>query len=1046
LERPFTTHFEVRPQTDRILWGFFSAGLKLLRLYLRLTRDYFLVMGALQADIERRGERIFDLVDRHPEPLFSKAGFYQRMMALSMRDEHFKVQLFRFVDVLASLHRGTDIVQHLDEYFADMRNGYAPLIRTGVRAAKIVPWISGQLLRWNVSGMARQFIAGRNPEDVMKTLRKRRAQGIGFTVDLLGEAVVSEQEANEYATRCLELLEHLGRETRDWTDPLGENAELFPVVNLSVKISALYSQMNPADPADAIAHLVPKLRPILRRARELGAFVNFDMESYVHKNATLELFRTLFTETEFRDWPHVGIVIQGYLRDAEDDLRDLLDWGRRRGTRFAVRLVKGAYWDFEKIKSRQNGWACPVFLQKPESDLNFELLTRIMLENESIVTSAFGSHNVRSIAHAQALADQLGIDRGRFEFQLLYGMAGPVKRALVEMGYRVREYSPVGELLPGMAYLVRRLLENTSNEGFLRAKFSENVSESELLRDPADLIAEGPNGARHVEVSGDGASLDTPPGDTYENAPLVNFVYQQNHDRMRQALEHVRTQFGQKYPLIINGEKVWTDKTIASINPSFPDNVVGHVVEAGIPEAERAVKAARDAFEKWSRTSFETRCRLLERAADIMHRQRYELSALEVFEVGKAWAEADGDIREAMDFCRFYAHQMRLIGRPRLTQHVLGEESYQHYWPRGVAMIIAPWNFPMAILCGMTTAALVTGNTVIMKPAEQSAVIGAMLMEIFEEAGVPPGVLNYLPGKGSVMGAHLVDHKDIDLIAFTGSREVGLRIWESAGKTREGQRELKRVICEMGGKNAVIIDADADLDEAIVDTIYSAFGYQGQKCSACSRLIILEEIYPRAMERLVNAAASLRVGNPEEPGITVGPVIDGTAYKRILEYIDIGKNESRLAFQRADVPEKGFFIPPTIFTNVSPKTRLACEEIFGPVLSVIKARDLDEAFEIANGTEFALTAGFFSRSPANIERAKAEIVAGNVYINRSCTGAVVGRHPFGGFKMSGGGTKAGGADYLLQFVVPRVVTENITRHGFAPETTPQYRDEFLPPR
>ena len=1003
-------------------------------------------MGALQTEIERRGERIFDLVDRYPEPLFSKAGFYQRMMALSMRDEHFKVQLFRFVDVLASLQRGTDIVQHLDEYFADMRNGYTPLIRTGVHLAKIIPWMSGQVLRWNVSGMARQFIAGRNPKDVMKTLRKRRAQGIGFTVDLLGEAVVSEQEANEYTTRCLELLEHLGRETRDWTDPLGKNTELFPVVNVSVKISALYSQMNPADPADAIAHLAPKLRPILRRARDLGAFVNFDMESFAHKNATLELFRTLFTESEFRDWPHIGIVIQAYLRDAENDLLDLLDWGRARGTRFAVRLVKGAYWDFEKIKSRQNGWACPVFLQKPESDLNFEMLTRIMLENESIVTSAFGSHNVRSIAHAQALADQLGIDRSRFEFQLLYGMAGPVKRALVEMGYRVREYCPVGELLPGMSYLVRRLLENTSNEGFLRAKFSDNVSEDALLRNPADLISQSPNGARHVEVSGDGPSLDSPPGETYENAPLVNFVYPENQERMREALARVRTRLGRKYPLVINGDRVWTDKTIASINPTSPDDVVGHVAEAGIPEAERAVKAARDAFEKWSRTSFETRCRLLERAADIMHRRRFELSALEVFEVGKAWAEADGDIREAMDFCRFYAQQMRLIGRPRLTQHVLGEESYQHYWPRGVALVIAPWNFPMAILCGMTTAALVTGNTVIIKPAEQSAVIGAMLMEIFEEAGVPPGVLNYLPGKGSVMGAHLVDHKDVDLIAFTGSREVGLRIWESAGKTREGQRELKRVICEMGGKNAVIIDADADLDEAIVDTIYSAFGYQGQKCSACSRLIILEEIYPRAIERLLNAAASLRVGNPEEPGITVGPVIDGAAYKRILEYIDSGKNESRLAFQRGDVPQKGFFIPPTIFTNVSPKSRIACEEIFGPVLSVIRARDLDEAFEIANSTEFALTAGFFSRSPANIERAKAEIVAGNVYINRSCTGAVVGRHPFGGFKMSGGGTKAGGADYLLQFVVPRVVTENITRHGFAPETTPQYRDEFLGPR
>src|SRR5467141_2099935 len=485
-------------------------------------------MGALQTEIERRGERIFDLVDRHPESLFSKAGFYQRMMALSMRDEHFKVQLFRFVDVLASLHRGTDIVQHLDEYFANMPNGYAPLIRTGVRAAKIVPWVSGQLLRWNVSGMARQFIAGRNPKDVMKMLRKRRSQGIGFTVDLLGEAVVSEQEANEYAGRCLELLEHLGRETEGWADPLGRNSELFPVVNLSVKISALYSQMNPADPADAIAHLAPKLRPILRRARELGAFINFDMESFVHKNTTLELFKRIFTEEEFKDWPHAGIVIQAYLRDSEADLRDLIDWGRARGARFAVRLVKGAYWDYETIKSRQNGWNCPVYFQKPESDVNFEALSRVLLENESIVTAAFGSHNVRSIAHAQARADELGIDRSRFEFQLLYGMAGPIKRALVEMGYRVREYCPVGQLLPGMSYLVRRLLENTSNEGFLRAKFAENVSAKELLRDPRELVK--PDGARpeaspnpvtaQNQHRKNDALLDSAPDDVYRNSPL----------------------------------------------------------------------------------------------------------------------------------------------------------------------------------------------------------------------------------------------------------------------------------------------------------------------------------------------------------------------------------------------------------------------------------------------------------------------------------------------------------------------------------------------
>src|SRR5881398_1543732 len=346
----------------------------------------------------------------------------------------------------------------------------------------------------------------------------------------------------------------------------------------------------------------------------------------------------------------------------------------------------------------------------------------------------------------------------------------------------------------------------------------------------------------------------------------------------------------------------------------------------------------------------------------------------------------------------------------------------------------------------MVSAALVTGNTVIMKPSEQSIICGAMLMEIFQEAGVLAGVLNFLSGRGSVIGAHLVDHKDIDLIAFTGSREVGLRIWESAGKTQPDQRELKRVVCEMGGKNPVIIDSDADLDEAIVDSIYSAFGYQGQKCSALSRLILLEENYDRVMERLIPAAASLRIGNPEEPGIMVGPVIDEAAYRRILDYIEVGKSEATLAYQAKELPPQGYFIPPSIFTDVKPNMRIAREEIFGPVLSVLKVRDLDEALEVANGTDYALTGGFLSRSPDNIERVKARLEAGNIYINRSCTGAIVGRHPFGGFKMSGSGTKAGGEDYLLHFLIPRVVTENTSRLGLVPEKTPEYREEFLWPK
>ena len=1005
-------------------------------------------MRSLQSEVEQRGEKIFELVDKHPERIFSKAGFYQRLMTLSMRDERFKTQLFRFVAVLPSLRGSRQIIQHLEEYFSDGENGFHPLLGVGVRLARVAPWLSAPVLRWNVSETARQFIAGRNPDEVIATLRKRRARKIGFTVDVLGETVVSEAEANEYAGRYADLLEKLANETKNWTDPLGKDAELFPVVNLSVKISALYSQLNPSAPADAIAHLGAKLRPLLRRARELGAFINFDMESYALKNTTLELFKTIFSEAEFKDWTHAGIVIQAYLRDSEGDLRDLIEWGRARGTRFAVRLVKGAYWDYETTKSGQNGSNPPVFLQKPESDANFEKLTRILFENNSIVTPAFGSHNIRSIAHAQAVADELGIDRSRFEFQLLYGMAGPIKRALVEMGYRVREYCPIGELLPGMAYLVRRLLENTSNEGFLRAKFAENVPSKELLRDPSELIMPTVTRIGDVDWSDqkNGTSLQDQRGDTFKNAPLVSFIYKDNQDKMQSALREARKRFGEKHPLYIGGEKVWTDNLTPSVNPAEPTEIVGYGTEAGIAEADRAVKAARAAFEKWRWTPFEERAQLLERAADILERRRYELSAVEVFEVGKPWSEADADIREAIDFCRFYAQQMRRLGRPKLTQQVPGEESYHHYWPRGVAFVIAPWNFPIAILCGMASAGVVTGNAVIMKPSEQSIICGAMLMQVFEEAGVPPGVLNFLSGHGSVIGAHLVDHKDVDLIAFTGSREVGLKIWESAGITRPGQRELKRVICEMGGKNAMIVDTDADLDETIMYSIYSAFGFQGQKCSALSRLILLEENYDRVMERLIPAAASLRVGNPEQPGIMVGPVIDEAAYRRILEYIEIGKKEATLAYQAKEVPPHGYFVPPTIFTDVKPDMRIAREEIFGPVLSVLKVRDLDEALDVANGTDYALTGGFFSRSPDNIERVKARLEAGNVYINRSCTGAIVGRHPFGGFKMSGSGTKAGGEDYLLHFLVPRVVTENTSRHGFVPEQSPEYRDEFLWPK
>jgi RHH-type proline utilization regulon transcriptional repressor/proline dehydrogenase/delta 1-pyrroline-5-carboxylate dehydrogenase len=424
---------------------------------------------------------------------------------------------------------------------------------------------------------------------------------------------------------------------------------------------------------------------------------------------------------------------------------------------------------------------------------------------------------------------------------------------------------------------------------------------------------------------------------------------------------------------------------------------------------------------------------LLVRCANILRRRRFELAAWEVFETAKQWREADADVAEAIDYCEYYAAEMLRLSRPQ-RRDVPGEENEYFYEPRGVAVTIAPWNFPLAILCGMTTAALVAGNTVIMKPAEQSPVSATKLMEVFEEAGVPAGVVNFLPGIGEEIGPILVQHPDVEIIAFTGSRAVGLEIQRQAAQTPRGQTHVKRVITEMGGKNAAIVDETADLDEAVHGIVASAFGYAGQKCSACSRAIVLESVYDTFLTRLVEATRSLKVGPAEDSSAFVGPVIDQEARDRVRKYIEIGKNEGRLVcgVDAGPLASQGWFVGPHIFADVKPEATIAQEEIFGPVLAVIKARDLDHAIEIANGTPYALTGGIFSRSPENVERVRREFRVGNLYINRKITGALVDRQPFGGFKLSGVGSKAGGPDYLQQFLIPRTITENVLRRGFAP--------------
>ncbi len=968
-------------------------------------------MMSLDATIKAQGERLFARMCQQPRGFFSKRGIYDRLMEWSMRDPAFKTQLFRFVDVLPSLNSGAEIVRHLREYLDAQARVLHPWLASGLRTASVAPALSAWLIKEQMGTMARRFVAGKDASDLLRRYRSNLRDGMTTTVDLLGEAVVSEAEAEAFLARNLEMLETLSKAFPEGSKP-GD-------LNLSVKISALSPEIDPQDPERSLEALKIRLRPILRRAAASGAFINFDMESYRLKDLTLALFKSVLEEPEFRSGPAAGIALQAYLRDCEADLLDLIRWTREQERKIGVRLVKGAYWDYESITARQKHWPVPVWESKPESDACFEALSLLLLENIDTVEPAFASHNVRSVAHAIAQAERLGIAPGAYEFQALYGMADDLKRALIEEGFRVREYCPVGELLPGMAYLVRRLLENTSNEGFLRAWDRGEAEIDELLRDPRDRLVQPPP----RPTSSPSAR------DRFINAPNTDFTRPEARMRFRKALAAIDSGRGKHHPLVIGGQRRPGSGAVPSANPARPKEILGTWSRATPADAEAAVKAARLAQPTWEATPQEDRSAILERAASLMEEKRFELAALEVREAGKPWGEADADVSEAIDFCRFYATQMRRRV-PALTQNTPGEWNLQLYKPRGVGVVIAPWNFPLAILCGMSVAPLVAGNTVIMKPAEQTSLVAAAFMEILEAAGVPAGVANLLTGMGEEVGALLVEHPQVDFIAFTGSRAVGTQIWEKAGRTLPGQASLKKVVCEMGGKNPLIIDDSADLDEAIPAALHSAFGYSGQKCSALSRLIVLDGIYDRFVSRFVAGAASVPVGDPGEPGTVISPVIDEEAQLRILSVIERGKKEAQILFQ-GEAPAAGYFVPPTIFGNVKPGSFLEREEIFGPVVAVIRAATLTEAFAIANDTPYALTAGVFSRTPSTLERARREILAGNLYLNRGITGALVERQPFGGFKMSGGGTQAGGQGYLDNFLIPRVITENIVRRGFA---------------
>jgi RHH-type transcriptional regulator, proline utilization regulon repressor / proline dehydrogenase / delta 1-pyrroline-5-carboxylate dehydrogenase len=988
-----------------------------------------------ESNVQKRAEKFYGSILAEQDSIFNRGHWIGKTLAWCMKNPEFKIQLFRFIDVFPSLGDSHALTRHLREYFSDEYD-IPDFFKRGAKVAAISGFVGDYLLNKaigkNIHAVARQFIVGETLNEALTRLHKIREQGFGFTLDLLGEAVVSEEEADKVFAVYSELIEALNASESNW-NPLGTYSGAgnldwgsSPKINVSVKPSAFYSQIRPENFEGSVEGVLSRLENVFENIIQLKGFMCIDMESYASKEISFEIYRRL--RLQHPDYPYLGIAIQSYLRDTDEDLRQLLTWASDNSTTLSIRLVKGAYWDYELGRARRNNWPVPVYTQKAETDAAFERHARLLLENHTLCHLASASHNIRSIAYVLETAEELCVPPEQYEFQVLYGMAEPIARELAKEGQRVRLYAPFGEMVPGMAYLVRRLLENTSNQSFLRQLFVEEAAIGELIKKPEAGILE--NGLEETPESGSMA-VSIPPA-PFKNEPVPDFSKKATREDMKKALEDVQTRLGKNIPLFIDGREITTENLAESNDPAFPDRIVGRVSQGGASEAQAAVDAAKKAFPDWNTRTAKERAEHLLKAAKTTRKRYFELAAWQVFEVGKQWEQACADVSEGIDFLEYYARQMVDLEGPLDSGSFFGENNHILHEGKGVSVVIAPWNFPMAISIGMVSAALVAGNTVIYKPSERSPVIGALLNEILQKTGLPPGVLNFLPGDGKTVGTYLVEHPEVCLIAFTGSMKVGLEIIEKAGKVSSGQVKIKKVIAEMGGKNAIIIDDDADLDEAVPAVLHSAFGFQGQKCSACSRVIVLEAVYERFVERLVSAARSLKIGPAEDPGNFMGPVIDERAREKILEYIASGQDEATLLFS-SETPAGGSFVPLTIFGEVQVHHRIAQEEIFGPVLAVMKTGTFQDALDMANSTPFALTGGVFSRSPFNLELARKGFQVGNLYINRGITGALVERQPFGGYRLSGLGSKAGGRDYLLNFLETRSISENTLRRGFAPD-------------
>ncbi|MFP5385627.1 MAG: bifunctional proline dehydrogenase/L-glutamate gamma-semialdehyde dehydrogenase [Bacteriovoracia bacterium] len=992
-------------------------------------------------DIEDRSKIILkELVKKvgdYNSSLFEKVSDYG--LTLTAQYDLIRVHVLKFLALLPSLDhdkRGYEVKRNLLESLRRLLDDSKALSLQKKRGTRQLPLhltilfsvamniasfmpaaLLATIVRIMVRMMARRFIAGESINTSHETLRQLRNSKREATLDQLGELVVSAKEADEYFEKVLQLIHGLKQHI-----PKGEkNKAGILNAHVSIKVSALSHDFRPQAFEATYAKVAPRLKRILQEAQREEVFINVDAEHYHYRDLVLEIYGKVLLETpELKDYDQTGIVVQAYLRDGARHLMDVVELARKRNIRMPIRLVKGAYWDAETIEGEAHQFTPPQFLNKEESDLHFRQLAYLSLKNHEFIQLAIGSHNLQDHAFVESVRELRFPKAPVIEHQCLHMTYEALSHGLAKMGWPTRNYMPIGNLLVGMAYLVRRIMENSSQVGVLsimrsHQKASGLISPVEVHQDKKK------NGKLHFD------SFITQLKSDFSPARPLKLYIPYERKLLEKEIEEFAREIDQKQETFKNSPET---KVYCS---SRPELILGTVKENSNAEAIKAVEEAEEGLMKswWSKQSLTLyRVSVLLKAADLMLLKRNKLSALIIFEAGKTMTEALADVDEAIDFINFYARQ-----------EISLQLSGQKYTNRGVISVIAPWNFPLAIPCGMTIAPLAAGNAVILKPAEQTPLIGIELYHLLLEAGVPKEVLYLILGDGEVVGAPLVSHPRTAGVVFTGSKNVGTWIYKHAGKEvlQHYYHQIpmqKKIITEMGGKNAIIVTNNCELDETISGILYAAFGHSGQKCSAASRVIVHREVKDALVTRLIQAIKDLKVGEALDPATSVNPLITREDQERVRKAVEEAKDEAirtngKILIDRSFEKLPGFCVGPALFEipphQAKKKESWAQREIFGPVIHITEYESLIEAVELFNGTEYALTGGIYSQSQDDIDFLLKFLRAGNLYVNRPNTGARVAIEPFGGFKLSGTGPKAGGSDYVKEFhfLLSMLETENV---------------------